>query len=140
MTGLSDDHGASAVVPVPEVSRLHLMPAGPIPPYPAELLSSDHMATLLKVWETQYDLVLLDTPPVLPVTDSVVLSSFVDSVLLIAQHQKTPLSALERSYQMLEAVPSPKNRKINILVNGVREQPAAGHVFYEYLGKESVRS
>ena len=140
LTGLSNDHGVSAIVPVPEVSRLHLMPAGPIPPYPAELLSSDHMVTLLKVWESQYDLVLLDTPPVLPVTDSVVLSSFVDSVLLIAQHQKTPLSALERSYQMLEAVPSPKNRKINILVNGVREQPAAGHVFYEYLGKEPVRS
>jgi Mrp family chromosome partitioning ATPase len=116
------------------------MPAGPVPPYPAELLSSDQMATLLKVWDSQYDLVLLDTPPVLPVTDSVVLSSFVDSVLLIAQHQKTPLSALERSYQMLEAVPSPNNRKINILVNGVREQPTAGHVFYEYLGKQTARS
>jgi succinoglycan biosynthesis transport protein ExoP len=140
LTGLSDDHGASAMVQVSEVPGLHLMPAGPIPPYPAELLSSDHMATLLKIWESQYDLVLLDTPPVLPVTDSVVLSSFVDSVLLIARHQKTPLSALERSYQMLEAIPSENGRKINVLVNGVREQPASGHVFYEYLGTESARA
>ncbi|WP_213805073.1 polysaccharide biosynthesis tyrosine autokinase [Granulicella sp. dw_53] len=140
LTGLSDDYGASAVIPVPEVPGFYLMPAGPIPPYPAELLSSDMMAILLKGWESQYDLVLLDTAPVLPVTDSVVLSSFVDSVLLIARHQKTPLSALERSYQMLESVPSERNRKINVLVNGVREQPAAGHVFYEYLGKESVRT
>jgi len=140
LTGLSDDHGASAMIPVTAVPGLDLMPAGPTPPYPAELLSSDHMAKLLKVWESQYDLVLFDTPPVLPVTDSVVLSSFVDSVLLIAKHQKTPLSALEKSYQMLEAVQSESGRKINILVNGVREQPAAGHVFYEYLGKESVRA
>lgn len=140
LTGHSDDYGAAAMVAVSEVPGLFLMPAGPTPPYPAELLSSDHMAKLLKVWESQYDLVVLDTPPVLPVTDSVVLSSFVDSVLLIARHQKTPLSALERSYQMLESVPSESDRKINVLVNGVREQPAAGHVFYEYLGRESVRA
>jgi capsular exopolysaccharide synthesis family protein len=140
LTGISSDHGASAMIPVPEVPGLDLMPAGPTPPYPAELLSSDHMATLLKVWETKYDLVVLDAPPVMPVTDSVVLSSFVNSVLLIARHQKTPLFALERSYQMLEAVPSENGRKINVLVNGVREQPAAGHVFYEYMGSESVRA
>jgi capsular exopolysaccharide synthesis family protein len=140
LTGLSDDHGASAMTPVPEVPGLDLMPAGPTPPYPAELLSSDHMATLLKVWESQYDMVILDAPPVLPVTDSVILSSFVSSVLLIARHQKTPLSALERSYQMLESVPAENNRRINVLVNGVREQPAAGHVFYEYLGNEPVRT
>lgn len=140
LTGQSDDHGASAMVSVPEVPGLYLMPAGPTPPYPAELLSSDHMATMLKVWETQYDVVILDAPPVLPVTDSVVLSSFVDSILLIARHQKTPISALDRSYKMLEAVPSETHRKINVLVNGVREQPAAGHVFYEYLERESARA
>jgi polysaccharide biosynthesis transport protein len=140
LTGMSQDHGASAVIPVPEVPGLHLMPAGPTPPYPAELLSSDHMAVLLKTWGSQYDLVLLDTPPVLPVTDSVVLSSYVDSVLLIARHQKTPLSALERSYQMLEAVPAESGRRINVLVNGVREQPHSGHVFYEYREMKSART
>jgi len=41
---------------------------------------------------------------------------------------------------MLEAVHSESDRKINVLVNGVREQPAAGHVFYEYIGRESVRA
>jgi polysaccharide biosynthesis transport protein len=140
LAGLSPDHGASAMIPVPAVPGLDLMPAGPPPPYPAELLSSDQMATLLKEWESQYDLVLIDAPPVLPVTDSVVLSSFVDSVLLIARHQKTPLLALEKSYQMLESVHSESHRKINVLVNGAREQPASGHVFYEYLGRDSVRA
>jgi len=140
LTGLSGDYGASAMIPVPAVPGLDLMPAGPTPPYPAELLSSDRMAELLKVWESQYDLVLLDTPPVLPVTDSVVLSTFVDSVLLIARHRKTPLLALDKSYQMLDAMPSESGRKVNVLVNGVREQPDAGHVFYQYHGRESVRA
>jgi polysaccharide biosynthesis transport protein len=140
LTGQSSDQGESSIVAVREAPGLHVMPAGPIPPYPAELLSSDNMARLLNIWKSKYDMVILDSPPILPVTDSVILSSVVDSVLLIARHQKTSLASLERSYQMLEAVPSENNRKINILVNGVREQPAAGHVFYEYLGTESARA
>jgi succinoglycan biosynthesis transport protein ExoP len=64
----------------------------------------------------------LDAPPVLQVTDPVILSSMVNSVLLMAWHQKTPLPALEKSYRMLEEVHSANGRKINIVVNGVKEQ------------------
>src|SRR6202035_2575668 len=71
LTGLSDDFGAAALVTVPGVPRLDLMPAGPIPPYPAELLSSDHMGKLLNIWKSKYDVVLLDSAPILPVLDSV---------------------------------------------------------------------
>jgi succinoglycan biosynthesis transport protein ExoP len=115
-------NGVSVVIPVPEVPGLFLVPAGPLPPYPAELLTSHCMADLLKLWESQYDLVLLDAPPVLQATDSVILSSMVNSVLLMAWHQKTPLPALEKSYRMLEEVHSAGGRKINIVVNGVKEQ------------------
>ena len=101
LAGLSSDHGASVVIPVLEVPGLFLIPSGPLPPYPAEMLGSQHMADLVKTWETKYDLVILDAPPVLQFTDSVVLSSMVNSVLLMARHQKTPLSALEKSYRML---------------------------------------
>ena len=88
LAGLSSDDGASAVIPVLEVPGLFLIPAGPLPPYPAELLASHQMAELVKAWEVQYDLVILDAPPVLQFTDAVVLSSMVNSVLLIARHQK----------------------------------------------------
>jgi Mrp family chromosome partitioning ATPase len=121
LTGMPD-HGASVVIPVHEVPGLFLIPAGPLPPYPAELLASHRMADFVELWESQYDLVLLDAPPVLQVTDPVILSSMVDSVLLMAWHQKTPLSALEKSYRMLEEVHSTNGRKINIVVNGVKEQ------------------
>ena len=120
LAGLPDD-GASVVIPVHEVPGLFLVPAGPLPPYPAELLASHQMADLVKLWESQYDLVLFDAPPVLQVTDPVILSSMVNSVLLMAWHQRTPLEALQKSYRMLEDVQSASGRKINIVVNGVKE-------------------
>jgi Mrp family chromosome partitioning ATPase len=98
------------------------------------------MADLVKVWESQYDLVLLDAPPVLQFTDPVVLSSMVNSVLLMARHGKTPLSALEKSYRMLEDVQSTSDRKINIVVNGVKEQPAEGFISYQRRGRETVEA
>jgi polysaccharide biosynthesis transport protein len=128
LAGLSPDDCASVVIPVLEVPGLFLIPSGPVPPYPAELLASHQMSDLVKMWETKYDLVILDAPPVLQFTDSVVLSSMVNSVLLMARHQKTPLSALEKSYRMLEEVQSSTDRKINIVINGVKDQPAGGYV------------
>jgi polysaccharide biosynthesis transport protein len=128
LAGLSPDYGAGAIIPVQEVPGLFLLPAGPLPPYPAELLTSDRMATLVKIWEVQYDFVILDGPPVLQFTDSVVLSSMVNSVLLMARHQKTPLPALEKSYRMLDDVQSSDDRKINIVINGVKEQLEEGYV------------
>jgi polysaccharide biosynthesis transport protein len=85
----------------------------------------------------QYELVVFDAPPVLQFTDAVVLSSLVNSVLLMAKHQKTPLSALEKSYHMLEEVQSANGRKINIVINGVKEQPDESYAsLYE---REAVR-
>jgi capsular exopolysaccharide synthesis family protein len=131
LAGLSSDHGASVVIPVLEVPGLFLIPSGPVPPYPAELLASHQMAALVKMWEAKYDLVIFDAPPVLQFTDSVVLSSMVNSVLLMARHQKTPLSALDKSYRMLEDVQSSSDRKINIVINGVKDQPAGGYLFLQ---------
>jgi succinoglycan biosynthesis transport protein ExoP len=138
LAGLSPDFGAAAIIPVHEVPGLFLLPAGPLPPYPAELLASHQMATLVKMWEMQYDLVILDAPPVLQFTDSVVLSTMVNSVLLMARHQKTPLPALEKSYRMLDDVQSSNGRKINIVINGVKEQPEEG--YFLSVQSEAVRA
>ena len=128
LAGLAPDYSSAAIIPVQEVPGLFLIPAGPLPPYPAELLASHRMAALVKMWEVQYDLVILDAPPVLQFTDSVVLSSMVNSVVLLAWHQKTPLPALEKSYRMLDDVQSSNDRKINIVINGVKEQLEEGYV------------
>jgi polysaccharide biosynthesis transport protein len=140
LAGLSPGDDASAVIPVQEVPGLFFIPAGPLPPYPAELLASDSMTHLLRAWEVAYDLVILDAPPVLQFTDAVVLSSMVDSVLLLARHQKTPLPALEKSYRMLEHVQSTSSRKINIVINGMKERPAEGFASYQRRGREMVKA
>ena len=140
LAGLSPDLGASAIIPVLEVPGLFLLPAGPLPPYPAELLASVEMANLVKAWEGQYDLVILDAPPLMHFTDSVVLSSIVNSVLLVARHQQTPLSALGKSYRMLEEVQSIHDRKINIVINGVKEQPDQGFLSYQKRAMEAANA
>jgi succinoglycan biosynthesis transport protein ExoP len=140
LADLPPDYGASAIIPVREVPGLSLIPAGPLSPYPAELLTSQHMAQLLRVWEVQYDLVILDAPPVLCFTDAAVLSSMVDSVLLLARHQKTPLTALEKSYRMLEDLHVTGERKINIVVNGVKEQPVEGFDSYQKRATAKARA
>jgi succinoglycan biosynthesis transport protein ExoP len=140
LADLPPDYGASAIIPVREVPGLSLIPAGPLPPYPAELLTSQHMAQLLRIWEVQYDLVILDAPPVLCFTDAAVLSSMVDSVLLLVRHQKTPLTALEKSYRMLEDVQATSGRKINIVVNGVKEQPVEGFDSYQKRATAAARA
>ena len=121
LTGHASDHGASVTIPVAELPGLFLIPAGPVHPHPAELLASHQMQKLVKVWESQYDVVLFDAPPVLQVTDSVVLGSMVDSVLLVAWHQRTPLSALESSFRLLEEVQPRGRSTINIVINGAKD-------------------
>ncbi|MCB6771224.1 AAA family ATPase, partial [Veillonella atypica] len=66
-----------------DVENLHLLPSGPIPPNPAELLSSRAMKEFLKEAKEQYDIILLDTPPVLAVTDAQVLTNQCDGTILV---------------------------------------------------------
>jgi capsular exopolysaccharide synthesis family protein len=70
---------------------LSVIPSGPVPPNPAELLGSERMRELLDLLRKNYDYVLLDTPPVLPVTDAVVLGRMCDGVVLVVRGQKTPI-------------------------------------------------
>ncbi len=77
------------VVHQTEVPTLHVISCGPLPPNPAELIGSKKMATLLSDLSEMYDYVLIDTPPVLPVTDAVMLSRSVDGVALVVRGQST---------------------------------------------------
>lgn len=77
------------VVHQTELPSLHVISCGPLPPNPAELVGSQKMATLIQDLKEQYDYVLIDTPPVLPVTDAVMLSRNVDGVALVVRGQAT---------------------------------------------------
>ncbi len=73
----------------PEAPNLDILASGPVPPFPAELLSSEAMRRLLLQAGERYDYVVLDSPPILSVTDGVILARSVDAVALVVRHGKS---------------------------------------------------
>ncbi len=90
-----------AVQSIPELPNLDVLASGPIPPFPTEMLSSDAMRRLLEECRTLYTHVVMDSPPLLSVTDSVVLAREADAVVLIVRHGKSTKHAVRRARDLL---------------------------------------
>ena len=84
------------------IPNLWVLPAGPRPPDPAELLSSRMMESSLKEWLKRFTQIVVDSPPLLLVTDAVVLSAMVDGVILVVASGTTARGALARAHRILE--------------------------------------
>ena len=108
-TGLSTVLGGNTVAEVairsvPGVPNLSVLPAGPVPLNPSEMLASPRMRDLLASLSSEFDYVIIDTPPVLSVTDAVLLSKLADSTLLVIRAGMTSKAALRRAYDVLAQV------------------------------------
>jgi polysaccharide biosynthesis transport protein len=90
--------------PVGQVPSLAYLPAGAVPPNPAELLASHRMAEMMRQWSEQYDRVIIDTAPILAVSDSLAPAARADSVLLVVRAGMTRKKALMRTREMLRRV------------------------------------
>ena len=124
------DEAASAVqVPFPGIPSLDVLPAGPVPAYPAELLASDGMAELVRMCRRHYDYIIIDGAPILPVTDSALLSRYADFTLVVARHNVTDRRSLERTCQILR---SQGVREIGMVLNGVKASGGAQYRYYGY--------
>jgi polysaccharide biosynthesis transport protein len=86
---------------VPEVPNLDLLPSGPVPPFPTEMLSSEGMLALLERLGKIYTYVVIDSPPILSVTDGVVLGRVVDAVVLVIRHGKSSKNVMRRARDLL---------------------------------------
>ncbi len=86
---------------------LTVLASGSVPPNPAELLGSQRMRDLLMDLTSQFDRVVIDSPPILPVTDAVVISREVDGVLLVIRAHKTPRNEVSHAAASLRAVDAP---------------------------------
>ena len=105
------------------VPNLLLLPSGPLPPNPAELLGSQRMDDALAALKGRADIVLFDAPPVIAVTDAVVLGTRVDGVLLVVGAGHTKREHAKRAREMLDKV---KVRVIGVALTNVSPDAALG--------------
>jgi len=96
------------------VSNLSLLPSGPIPANPAELMDSVVMRELLEQLKPEYDVILLDTPSVLSVSDSVIVSALCDGVVMIVASGKVRKDHLKKAKEQLDHVNA---RMVGIVIN-----------------------
>jgi Mrp family chromosome partitioning ATPase len=121
---------ALATSPVPGVENLWLLPSGPLPPNPSELLSDKKTAELLGALQDEYDVVLVDCPPVLPVADAVALSAWVDATLLIVAAGTTTRTGVQRAHEQLRQGSAPL---VGTVLNRATEESQYGYGYrYQY--------
>jgi len=117
----------SVFIPSPRLPNLFIMPPGPKSPAPSELISSEHMKRLLAEWREMFDHVIIDSPPVLAVTDAVRLSIQADAVLMVVRSSQTTKAALRRASIVLSQV---KANVLGIVINGLDLNSADRHYYY----------
>ena len=115
------------IVPHPTVANLDAIPTGPIPPNPADLLSSHRMAEAVDDLRQHYKFVVIDSPPIMAATDAVILSALTDGVLLVVWSSETPKEAFSRTRELLAAV---KGRLLGVVLNAV--DSGAPDYYYSY--------
>lgn len=130
---LSNDQIDPRPQQIEQMPNLYVLCGGSAPPFPAELLGSRRMGALFAQWRREYDFIVLDGPPVLPVTDAVVLEQQCDAVLLVARHGVTEKKAIHRSYRTV-ARQLPPHVALGTVLNAV---PGRSSDFYEYYGYRS---
>jgi capsular exopolysaccharide synthesis family protein len=122
------------LTPIESLPNLQLMPAGPHPPNPAELLGSKRMAQLLESSAAEYDRVIVDTPPVLSVADSLALANIADAVVLVVRSGIARKKAVLRVRDLLRRANS---NIVGAVFNGVNIQ--LEHYYYakrSYYGRD----
>lgn len=114
-------------VPFADLPNLTILPAGPIPPQPAELLGSSVMKQYIARWREEFDHVVIDSPPCLSVTDAVVLSPEADRIILVARSGKTTKIVLRRACDLLTQVNA---RVMGIVLNALNTHSTEGYYYY----------
>ena len=112
-----------------------VLTGGPIAPNPAELLSSRRMQSMIKMLSRPFDIVIIDSPPILGLADAALWTSFADGVVLVARKGKTRRNQLEESIVAVRASHKPL---IGVILNGADRKKAGGY-YYRYRYGESRR-
>lgn len=110
-----------------EDTNVYLLPSGPVPANPAELLGSERMRRLLQVASAAFDYVVIDSPPIASFTDGVLLSSIVDGVLLVVHGGKTSHHVVQRTRQILQEIGA---KIIGVVLNKIDIRSHQDYYYY----------
>ena len=128
-TYLTDSVEIKDVVKSTEIPNLFLINAGPVPPNPAELLGSDRMARFIRMMADESDYVLFDLPPMLEISDALVLGAKVDGLVLVVHGDKTSREALRKAREKLDML---KVRTLGVIINNVTVPHHGAYYYKDY--------
>lgn len=131
-----NDRGLSTVLSRPDVpwhqtvietglTNLVLVPSGPVPPNAADLLSHGRLGDMLTDMKRLFDIIIIDTPPILPVSDALAVASHVDGMVLVCRSGRTRIDALRRATETLQRGVV---RLVGVVVN--QEKPGGKNTYY----------
>ena len=128
-----------AIIEWKDMPNFHIMTSGPVPPLPSELLGSKQMENLLAELKTRYDFIVIDTPPVLAVTDSAMLGRLVDAAILIIRYGGVKKHVVQRCIDLLDRSGT---HLLGVAVNAVDYKAPEysdyyGRKYYEYYGERN---
>ena len=135
-----DDEGNCTVniekyIQATEISNLHIIASGLVPPNPSELLVSKQMIKLLENLKESYDLIIIDGTPCELVTDSIILSRIVDSSVIVTAHKMTKKDALDR---IIKNITNVGGKIAGAVINKVPENSKYGRSYYYYGDRTSL--
>ncbi len=113
------------------IENLFVLPNGIVPPNPSELLGSDKMKILMDELKKDYDIIILDSPPVSAVADALVLTNITDKIIIVCAHNKTPIDLLSDTKKSLESV---NNKIAGVVINKIKRESGSKYYYYSSNG------
>ncbi|WP_326112957.1 CpsD/CapB family tyrosine-protein kinase [Paenibacillus macquariensis] len=120
---------ADELIRITDIDNLSIVTAGPIPPNPTELLSSGRMHEVVESWKGDYDIILIDTSPIMAVADGIIVASICDGVILVVQAGKVKQEYIQKSKERLEHV---KAHIIGVVLNNKKLNKSESNQYNYY--------
>lgn len=126
---LSQQADLDEVIQETAVPNLSVITSGPIPPNPAEMLASNRMNAMLQELRSTFDIVMIDTPPLLAVTDAQIIATKSDGVIMVVSYGKVKRDIAVKAKAQLDRVGS---RMLGVVLNNVKRKASEGYYYYYY--------
>jgi len=126
---LTSEMELKALIKETGIPKLYLINVGPVPPNPAELLGSEKMRNLIESLKRWFDFILFDSPPVLTVSDAMVLGPKIDGMILVVWGGKTAKDALKQAKEKFDML---KVKCLGVVINNLSIQEHDYHYMYNY--------